>query len=143
MQDITTGNAGNGKNPESSGWSRRAFLLCLILAALYGMLGVPAHVKATDCAAVTGVTPQTTAKVDCPVPPCKPNACSCYAGNCNAHCGPITKCVLLGSDPPITNPQWDEDWVGFPNLSTFTSGKCPPNASGSITCPATNNLTTR
>jgi hypothetical protein len=113
--------------------------------------------------------------------PCPPNDCMCYQGseliglpgvtypngsatqgggcgtngsttyNAASHCGPITACMLLGSDPPITNKEWDEPIQGYPSLGNFLSGKCPPtgasgmpaNSGGYVVCPTTNNTAGR
>jgi hypothetical protein len=120
-----------------------AMVVCFAAAAMLSlMLATPVSVQATDCAAIAGKTPRDAPGVDCPAPPCKPNACSCPGGNCNAGCGPITTCVLLGSDPPISDPQWDEPFAvqGTPTAARMISGKCPPpNDSGSTTCPTCKN----
>jgi len=161
---------------------RLLFMMCLsFAAALCTMLLIPAGtVKATDCTAVVGKTPDQAPGIDCPQAnrPCPPNDCMCYQGseligipgvtyangsskqgggcgtnasttyNAASHCGPISACVLLGSDPPISNKQWDEPLQGFPSLGNFMSGKCQPygtsgtvvgSGSGLISCPVTAN----
>jgi hypothetical protein len=69
----------------------------------------------TGCGAIKNgsgniVDPVNTPSIECPTwsatATCNPNLCTNNGGRSFTGCGPITECVLLGEDPPITSPLW-------------------------------------
>lgn len=106
----------------------------------------------TGCSAVytagSGyIDPGIAYKLECPNPPCAPNACnwSWQTNQPSSGCGPITACALTGEDPPSSSPLWNEAAQGVTVLGqNIMSGKCAPPGPNSvppwsINCPAAAN----
>jgi hypothetical protein len=139
--------------PESAnGTTKRHFLrLCFILALIlsFGLPIPDALAGNTGCTVIfTGgayKTPQQAPGIECPglappAPPpasCLPNACKFDpAAQTYTNCPPITQCVDMGEDPPVSSPLWDESFQGYSAMgANIVSGKCGPPNPNNVNAP--------
>lgn len=128
---------------ESAGGARAARWSVAIATGLFLAFCVTsAQAGNTGCTAIYTAgaykDPNDAPNIECttlPGTPCPPDACtwSAATGSYGAGCGALTKCVLQGEDPPMTNPAWDETDSGMQGISGVEiTGKCGP--------PGVNNL---
>jgi hypothetical protein len=142
----------------TAGMRQAAYLCRISVAVLCIMTGFTQGANAvTGCAAAKAIDPltqsveQTVETQECVTTPCNPGLCTYTLNTGNgigtfSNCGPFTTCILMGEDPPVSNPQWDEYQQGFQGMGgAMISGRCPPPQASNnykLSCPAVSPMAT-